>query len=316
MRALLTLAWLCLSWACATPERRVTAEDIAVRATRAEERGDWLAAGELWQGLNDDPRRRNVASTRGLARALEAQGELASAINVLASVAAPDAALQIELGDLHLRRGARDRARVAWERARDLDPGSIPARRRLARAWLEHREYARALEVLREAVALAPREANLWADFATAALGADRPVEALQAHLALGELRELEGAEALTVGRLILAAEEHEHFATAEAWLSRGMERNPTWAAGWRTLAELRRGLGDDGGAIDAWQAALESDPADTDSLVLLGEALAAAGEWPRVEALARHAAKLASTRAVLRFEQLLARRPPAEEVD
>ncbi len=309
MRPLIPLL-LC---ACASAPPGDTRADLTARALHAEAHGNWLGAGQLWQVLYDESAEFEAA--RGLARALDAQGDPLGAARVLENIAAPDEPLLIQLAGLHQKLGRSDLAEADLVQACRLAPGSMPARRHLASLLLEQQRSADALPILREAVALAPRDPDLWASLARAALASDQSGEAMSAYLALAELRELEFDQAIDATSLLLATGQPEHLDAATAWLERGLEANPDRADAWRLLAQLHGRMARNEERLRALRAALEVDPADSGTLWELGEARAAAGEWERVEALARHARAIGADQLATRFDELLDQRP-VEDAD
>jgi len=306
MRALLPLLLLC---ACATTEVAVGPAERARRARLAEERGDWPRAAELWYGLHDG---QDAEAARGLSRALDAGGDAVGALRVLDGAGAESVDLLLDRAALRERLGAREAALEDLARLRALDPRSLPARPRAARLLRVLGRDGEALGVLREAVALAPGDPDLWTSFAAAARATSAPVEERGAYLALLGLRELTAEEAVALARLVL--DEPEHHARVSAQLLAQLERDPSLADGWRALAALRAGAQDEEGRVTALQRALEADPGDAATLVALAEARASRDEWEALGVLAEHAEALGDETLIERLQALMALRPVAEE--
>lgn len=302
MRALVPL--LLLS-SCAVTDPAEGPAQRAGRARLAEERGDWVRAAELWHGLHDG---RDPAAARGLARALDAGGDAAGALRVLAGSDAESVGLLLDRAALRERLGARTEALEDLERARALEPRSVPARTHAVRVLRVLGRDDEALALLREALALAPADPALWTRFAGLARETAASVEERGAYLVLAGLRPLTGQEALDLARLVL--DEPEHHALAAAQLEAQLERDPSRGDGWRALAALRAAAGDEGGRAAALQQALEADPGDGPTLLALAEARASSGEWEALAVLLAHAEALGDANLVERLGALLALRP------
>lgn len=304
MRLLAASALILWLPACAGPRIELDSAEISRQASLAEGRGDWRRAAELWHRLHDgaDP-----SAARGLARSIAVLGDPPGALRVLAGVSETTPDLLIDRAVLHARLGQPEEAVQDLRVVCRLATSSVPARVQLAALLQGLSRSAEALAVLREAVALAPRDARLWRLFAAGAAGAGSREEQRGAYLALANLGGLQLSEALAFARLV---EDHpEHHAVAARWLVAGLERDPSRGDGWRTLAGLRGRLGDGDGRVAALRAGLEADPGDRQTLLDLGRERATRAEWSALEALLDHARALGDQQATALLEELLAGR-------
>lgn len=304
MRLLAVSALILWSSACAGPGTAPEPQETLRHASLAEERGDWRRAAELWHRLHDGS---NSAAARGLARSLEALGDAPGALRILAGVGEPTPDLLFDRGALRGRLGHLEQGALDLRAACALATSSVPARVQLAALLQELGRPDAALPVLREAVALAPRDPRLWRLLAAAAAGAGEQEQQRGAYLSLADLEGLQLSEALELALLVEG--EPEHYATAAGLLAAGLEHDPSSGDGWRALAGLRGELGDGDGRVAALRAALELDPGDRQTLLELGRERASRAEWAALEGLVDHARALGDQDLTVLFEELLARR-------
>jgi tetratricopeptide (TPR) repeat protein len=86
-----------------------------------------------------------------------------------------------ELGEIHLRNGAREEASSVFAKAIDLQPGAIAARLGLAKVLIAGKEWAKALEYLEAAAKIAPKDESVYYNLMLAYRGLGRTSEAKQA---------------------------------------------------------------------------------------------------------------------------------------
>lgn len=110
--------------------------------------------------------RDNVELRSEIAKLKLAQGDLDGSIESLARSAdlLPTATTLVQLGSLEERRGDREAALSAYERAVELAPDFVPALRHAGRASLDAGRVSRATQLLERAALLAPDQAEIGAD--------------------------------------------------------------------------------------------------------------------------------------------------------
>jgi len=295
--------------ACAAPEG--TADGLADRALHAEERGRWLEAGETWQRLLAERGGRDPRAARGLARALERQGDPAGACRILAGARARgvvDTALAQDLARLLVDQGRGAEAIEVLTEACAADPDASAARKHLGELLLARGDPA-ALPPLRELVRLTPDDGAAQRLLALAEGRAGYTDAALAAWGVAFERGAASVDDALVAGALALSAG-GAALSPAVRWLERAAARAPGRAEVHALYGRLRLAVGDLAGAAADLQRALEIDPADLDTLMRLAELRAERGEWERLGRLTTHARAITSDPELLgRLEALLARR-------
>lgn len=196
-------------------------------------------------------------------------------LEALVAAQPQEAALRTDLGRLLQATGHEPEAVQAWEQARALDRRSLAPRLALAEYRLAHREPQLALDVAREALALAPLDPN-----ALAAVGMSE-LALQQTGAAQATFRTLSETAGQQIGRLLRAAR-YQMLARAPLDAAGTLERaraiapdNPEVL---RALAEARLNAGQAEAAETPARALLALSAPPAEAWGLLGEILMARG--------------------------------------
>jgi len=264
------------------------------RAQWLEARSRWVEAGELWHELTRrDPG--DAEAERGLARALEAQGEPEGALALLARAAREhpdDARVRHDHGQALARRGR-------WEEALAEEQAAARAAARAGWSWAEPERAAGALglrlargDEARAAYgrlcALAPDDPGAWSGAARAHALCGDPEQALLAWEAAFARGGFEVPSALEAARLARTRE--AWWERADRWLDRVRREAPQEPLGHRLAGEIALALGREGDALVALRRALEIEPDDLDTLLKLADLHLRRGEPEAVAQLVEHA--------------------------
>lgn len=283
------------------------------RAYFLETRGRWLESGEIWQGLHrENPG--DAEAVRGLARALEVQGDRAGALAVLEGARGRtdgDALIRWELAVRYERAGRLESARDEYRAACDSDPVWVEPRIAAAQLYMDAGEVGEALALVEQAMQLAPEDVQARTLLARCleAEGALGP--ALDVWLGLAASRGLDSSESLRAGRIALT--EKRELERAEAWVSAALLRDPQRSDLHRLHAGILVELGRASEATEALRRALESDPGDMDVLEDLAGLYLSVGDSEAVGALAAHARSVGDVELAVRLERAV---KEAREVD
>lgn len=274
------------------------------RAYFLETRGRWLEAGEVWQGLHrQDPG--DAEAVRGLARALEVQGDRSGALAVLEGARGRtdgDALVRWELAVRYERAGRLESARDEYRAACDSDPAWAKPRIAAARLCMDVGDIREAHALVEQALQLAPEDVQARTLLARCleAEGALGP--ALDVWLGLAASRGLDSSESLRAGRIALT--EKRELETAEAWVSAARSRDPQRNDLHRLHAGILVELGRADEATEALRRALESDPGDMDVLEDLAGLYLSVGDSEAVGTLAAHARSVGDVELAARLER------------
>jgi tetratricopeptide (TPR) repeat protein len=190
---------------------------------------------------------------------------------LLALAAHPELVAE-QLGALYVRLGDLPAAIQAFERGREFAPNSVTLAFRLGEAYLRQKEYAKALTEADRAVALSNNDAAALDLFLKAALGLEKPEEAVRRLEA-----RLRAAPEHPFLRLFLAsAYRHvNRLAQAEQLLRAVLDDRPNGIA----YAELSATLRQDrrpAAALDTLAEAVDKDAIDQRVLIEMDEAITA----------------------------------------
>ncbi|RME74240.1 MAG: tetratricopeptide repeat protein [Planctomycetota bacterium] len=214
-------------------------------------------------------------------------------------------ALALLEGELHRRRGERLAAVQSFREAVRLAPGAAEPAFRLARALRELKLPGQALEALRPALAEAPTSTAYRRLEADLLLDLERPHEAEQRYLALGQRPPGDAAALTAAARIALRDGRTE---AAHKRLAQALAVDPAYAPAALALARLALERKDPERAIAVLRAALERDPLAVELRTELGRALLAAGRRDEAAVALEVAVQSgADTPAAARARRLLA---------
>ena len=305
MRSCRLLSLSLLLVGCATVAPR---EESRRRAAWLEAQSRWVEAGELWHELaRSDPE--DPEAVRGLARALEAQGEEDGALALLARGAREqplDARLRHDHGRALARRGR-------WEEALAEEQAAVRADERWAEPLRAAGELALQLGRGEEAraafarlCALRPKDAAAWSGAARAHALCGEPEQALLAWETCFARGGFDVPSALAAARLALARE--PWWERADRWLDDVRRAAPQEALAHRLGGELALALGREGDALAALRRALEIEPDDLDTLARLATLYLRRGEEEAFAQLVDHARAVGGEAAAASLEALVRR--------
>lgn len=217
-------------------------EDLALRAERALEAGDFRTAEDLLRQVGDGPE-----TTLMLGRALREQGRFAEAAEAYARVMdceAPELAARARSGwgFTLLAQGRIPEARTSFEQAANLDDGLGEAHRGLGLCCLRAGRLGEAEAHLQRCLAQAPENPEVLSAQAQLLLRQGRPQE-------------------------------------AEAALLRAVDADPASSAAWANLGFIHRQAGRSQEAVEDLRKAADLRPGDAMIRNSLALALQAAGE-------------------------------------
>ncbi len=309
---------LAVSSACLSTRSHLVEDQRA--ATAASARGDWLAAGELWQRVWMEGGAKDPRAGYELARALYRQGDTAGAAKVIEAslkIAPADPELHELRADVLVAEGRWSEAAKAYETVTAADPARARAWRHLGELRLRAGDARGAIEALEQAATLDPHERGIFlliAEAAEKAGDAESTLHALGRAIAAGETSP---AVLATAGKLGAqrALDSDPNFAIlAVDWLGQAVALDPQSAESWLWLGRLRRLRLEPPQAIEAFRRAIELEPTNVEALVDLAELYAAERIPDQAAAIAQRALDLepdAETRA--RLETLIpTEAPPA----
>jgi len=184
----------------------------------------------------------------------------------------------------HHRRGELDAAQALYAELLRADPRRADALNFMGMLMVQRGERERALELLKRASLIAPREPGVWNNLGNALLGLGRLPEAEKAFrrsLALAE-----SAEALT--NLARIQRRRQEWTRSEASARRAIALAPQSGEAWHYLSLALLGLQRPG---EAFEAAVQAElllPAHANRREAYGRALSAAGQHERAVAFYR----------------------------
>jgi len=268
---------------------------LLLRATISLVKADAVTAiADLRAVLRDQPE--SVGARRALARAYLANGEPAlaeEALRAVAQIAPTNTAVRLELAQLLMATKRSDEAAALLERAVHDAPADATLRVGLIQAYLAKRDFAAARTAAEDLKVLQPKSAAGYYFAGLAAAGQDRRDDeakefehalAVQpdAYEVLSEFvklkmsrgqadqaialvksvveRDTKNPQPLNLlGQLYLA---QKNFPLAEQALTHASELAPKWWVPYRNVALVRLAAGDTKGALSAYEASMQADPA------------------------------------------------------
>jgi len=314
---------LAVSSACLSTRSHLAEDQRAASAASA--RGDWLAAGELWQRVWMEEGAKDPRAGYELARALYRQGDSAGAAKVIEAslkIAPADPELHELRADVLVAEARWSEAAEAYETVTAADPSRARAWRHLGELRLRAGDAPGAIEALEQAATLDPHERGIFLLIAEAAekVGdAERTLHALGRAIAAGETSPTVLASAGKLGAQRALSGDPNFAILSIDWLGQAVALDPQSAESWLWLGRLRRLRLEPAPAIEAFRRAIELEPTNVEALVDLAELYAAERIPDQAAAFAQRALDLepdAATRA--RLETLIPTKelpgaPPSE---
>jgi arylsulfatase A-like enzyme/Tfp pilus assembly protein PilF len=151
------------------------------------------------------------------------------------------------------------------------DPANHVFRETLARALRESGDHARAVALYREAVALAPHDADAWYNLASAL---QESGNAAEAETAIAEAAKRDPNRSTADNLRGVAFARRGELAAAEAEFRKALGKDPRDARAWNNLGNALRALGRCDEAIAAYEKAIAASPRYADAFNGLGAAL------------------------------------------
>jgi len=201
---------------------------------------------------------------------------------VTTSTAAPTDPLQVAIA--HHRRGELDAAQALYAELLRVDPRRADALNFMGVLMVQRGERERALELLKKASTIAPREPGVWNNLGNALLSLGKLPEAEKAFRR--SLALVESAEALT--NIARIQRRRQEWARSEASARRAVALAPQSGEAWHYLSLALLGLQR---SEEAFEAAVKAElllPAHAQRREAYGRALWAAGEHDRAVAFYR----------------------------
>ena len=198
------------------------------------------------------------------------------------STAAPTDPLQVAIA--HHRRGELDAAQALYAELLRVDPRRADALNFMGVLMVQRGERERALELLKKASTIAPREPGVWNNLGNALLSLGKLPEAEKAFRR--SLALVESAEALT--NIARIQRRRQEWARSEASARRAVALAPQSGEAWHYLSLALLGLQR---SEEAFEAAVKAElllPAHAQRREAYGRALWAAGEHDRAVAFYR----------------------------
>ncbi len=189
-----------------------------------------------------------------------------------------------------LRRGDKDAARSAFERALELEPSRVKTLNNLARLELEAGRPRRAHEIAERALAVEPDAPRSLALLGQALLADDR---ASDASPILERAAAADPGQAATWAALARAVRRTSGDSAATEVLRRAVSAVPASAPLWNNLGSALVRSGPDSEALLAFERSVELDPRSVEALGNLGDALRRARRPDRAEEVLRRALAL-----------------------
>jgi cytochrome c-type biogenesis protein CcmH/NrfG len=289
-------------------------------AEAASARGDWLAAGELWQRVWLEGGAKDPRSGCELARALYRQGDTDGAGKVIEAslkLAPEDPELHELSGDVLVAESRWVEAAAAYESVTAVDPKRARAWRRLGELRLRADDASGAMDALERAATLEPHQRGIFpllADAAARAGDPERTMHALARAIGAGEATAAVLASAGKLGAERALRGDPNFAPLAIDWLGQAVALDPQNAESWLWLGRLRRLRLEAPFAIEAFRRAIELEPTNIDALVDLAELYSAERIPDQAAAFAQRALDLEPDDAYrARIEKLLpAKKAPA----
>jgi curli biogenesis system outer membrane secretion channel CsgG/Flp pilus assembly protein TadD len=251
--------------AASVPSSTLTVE--MDEANRQYDAGNWRAAEaayrRLAQAVGDDPRIHGR-----LCHVLVMEDRFADAIEACrraAELAPSEAGIQQNLGFCHARLGNHAEAIAAYQRAIGLAPQAASAHAGVAASYAAQRNWAKAEEFYRLTVSRDPGDRASWQALGDAAAEQGKSSDAIAAYR---KAQELGPATVELLRSLGWQLHREQRYADAETVLRDANRMRPTDVAVLLTLGFVEEKLGKTAEAKQAWQRAVDLDPAGTNGAI------------------------------------------------
>jgi tetratricopeptide (TPR) repeat protein len=247
---------------------------------------------------------------------------------------APTAEMFFALGRARERKGELKLAQKDYQRAIDLNPTSVDALQALARMLASQEQWAKSVELLSRARAVAPDSADVLRKFAAASLRAGHPADAVDAAQQLVKLRpdEAEAVYLLGVAQLQngdpegarstietyaklrpqdplaflalgMVATSVRDFSVARANLEQSIKLDPNQVEPYYQLALILSDQGDNGSAISQLEKAVALDAQRATTQALLGTLYLRQQDYVKAQEHLTRAAELAPDSADIHYQ-------------
>ena len=314
------LALAGLSFGASCKLTRSEAEQWRFEATKATEKGDWVAAGDLWLRVHVAAEGTDLVAARELALALARRGDAEGSKKVIDSALETfpgNAELLGQRAELAIATATPREAAMAYQEWLQVEPNNASGWRTLGELRLQDGDLGGATVALRQAASFPPEDPQLLMLVADISERAGDTMVALNARMraiqsGVESIELYEGAGRLAAQR-VLSGEEPGLAALAEEWLLHATELNPQSVESFWLLGRLDRKRHRSLEAIERLRRAVELEPTHLDALYELAELYAEEQRPDQAREFAERALELDPPKAQrLRLAEL-AGRPPEE---